>query len=67
MVAQRGRPPTPLALLEEARVQAVALRQELAAHDQWEAAAMSGAAIIRARSRALDPATSKADAQGVLL
>ena len=54
MVAQRGRPPTPLALLEEARVQAVALRQELAAHDQWEAAALEVAELLAAEGRSLE-------------
>lgn len=42
------------ALVEEARVQALALRRELAAHDQWEAAALEVADLLVAEGRALE-------------
>ncbi|GIW19414.1 hypothetical protein [Tepidiforma sp.] len=56
MVAQRtrGRPVSDRGLLEEARVQALALRQELAAHDQWEAAALEVAELLLAEGRLLE-------------
>lgn len=56
MVAQRtrGRPLSEQGLLEEARVQAIALRQELAAHDEWEAAALEVAELLLAEGRALE-------------
>lgn len=56
MVAQRtrGRPITDAGLLEEARVQAMALRRELAAHDQWEAAALEVAELLLGEGRTLE-------------
>lgn len=56
MIAQRtrGRPLSEQGLLEEARVQAIALRQELAVHDQWEAAALDVAEILIAEGRLLE-------------
>jgi regulator of PEP synthase PpsR (kinase-PPPase family) len=38
-------------LLEEARVQALALRQELEPHDQWEAAALEVVELLIADER----------------
>lgn len=40
-------------LLEEARVQALALRHELVAHDEWEAAALEVAELLLAEVRVL--------------
>ncbi|GIW15664.1 MAG: hypothetical protein KatS3mg063_1517 [Tepidiforma sp.] len=51
MIARRGRPISTQGLLEEAKVQALALRHELEPHDQWEAAALEVAEILIAEER----------------
>jgi outer membrane PBP1 activator LpoA protein len=51
MVTHRGRPMSTQGLLEEAKVQALALRQELEPHDQWEAAALEVAELLIAEER----------------
>jgi len=51
MVARPGRPISTQGLLEEARVQALALRQELGRHDHWELAALEVAEQLVAEGR----------------
>ncbi|QFG02142.1 hypothetical protein [Tepidiforma bonchosmolovskayae] len=54
MVARPGRPISTQGLLEEAKVQALALRHELEPHDQWEAAALEVAEILIAEERLVE-------------
>jgi hypothetical protein len=54
MVARPGRPISTQGLLEEARVQALALRHELDRHDQWEIAALEVAELLIAEQRLVE-------------
>lgn len=49
MTGKRGRPMSLTGLLEEARVQAIALRQVLGRHDEWEASALAATEVLLAR------------------
>jgi len=51
MIARPGRPISTQGLLEEAKVQALALRHELGRHDQWEAAALEVAELLISEQR----------------
>jgi len=54
MVSRPGRPISMQGLLEEAKVQALALRHELGRHDQWEMAALEVAEILIAEQRLVE-------------
>jgi len=54
MVARPGRPMSVQGLLEEAKVQALALRHELGRHDQWEMAALEVAELLIAEQRLVE-------------
>jgi hypothetical protein len=54
MVTRPGRPISTQGLLEEAKVQALALRQELEPHDEWELAALEVAELLIAEQRLVE-------------